>query len=135
MDNKFKSKISIGLLAFLIITLGFSLGVTIFQKPYWLGWVIHLPIILFVAHLFATTNYIIKDNNLVVSSSFFVKIVIDISTIRSVLPSTELLSAPALSFNRLKIMYGKNQSVLVSPKNRKNFIDELKKINPAIRSE
>jgi hypothetical protein len=39
--------------------------------------------------------------------------------------SRSMVSSPALSLNRLKIEYGRQRSVLVSPKNRAAFIEAL----------
>ena len=50
---------------------------------------------------------------------------IPLDQIRSVTPSRSLVSSPALSFSRLKISYGRQRFILVSPKNRAAFIEAL----------
>lgn len=45
------------------------------------------------------------------------------------------LSSPATSLDRLEIMYNKNESIIISPKDRTGFINELKTINPGIEVE
>lgn len=57
---------------------------------------------------------------------------IDIKSIRKVYATRNPLSSPALSINRLAIVYNKYDEVLVSPKNREDFIQELLKVNPDI---
>ena len=46
-------------------------------------------------------------------------------SITSVTPSRSLLSSPALSIDRLEIRYGKNKSILVSPRDKAAFIQAL----------
>jgi hypothetical protein len=50
---------------------------------------------------------------------------IELSTIKSVEPSTDMISSPALSLDRLLIVYGKGKVVLVSPKDKEGFISAL----------
>jgi hypothetical protein len=42
------------------------------------------------------------------------------------------MSSPALSLDRIEIFYNKFDSVIISPKNKADFVAELKSINPAI---
>ncbi|MEM0954302.1 MAG: PH domain-containing protein [Pseudomonadota bacterium] len=44
------------------------------------------------------------------------------ASITSAEPSRSLLSSPALSLNRVRIRYGNQQEILVSPKDRDGFI-------------
>lgn len=92
-----------------------------------LGFVVGL--ILFLSK---TTRYIINENILVVKSTWIVNERIDISKITKIEKTNSVLSAPALSLDRLRIRYNKYDEVLVSPKEKKEFIDELFKINPNI---
>lgn len=73
-----------------------------------------LPVILF------TTYYIIDSGKLKIRSGPFFRI-IPLSDIKTIKPSNSALASPALSLNRLEIQYGKNKSVLVSPKDMKGF--------------
>ncbi|MGB3727417.1 MAG: PH domain-containing protein [Glaciecola sp.] len=50
---------------------------------------------------------------------------IELSTIKSVEPSTDMVSSPALSLDRLLIVYGNGKVVLVSPKDKEGFISAL----------
>jgi Na+/proline symporter len=50
---------------------------------------------------------------------------IEISSIKSITPSTDFLSSPALSLDRLLIVYDDGKSVLVSPQNKEGFIADL----------
>lgn len=79
-----------------------------------------------------TTRYIINENQLIVKSTWIVNERIDISKITKIEKSNSILSSPALSLDRLRIRYNKYDEVLISPKEKKAFIDELLKVNPNI---
>lgn len=79
-----------------------------------------------------TTRYIINENQLIVKSTWIVNERIDISKITKIEKSNSVLSSPALSLDRLRIRYNKYDEILISPKEKKEFTDELLKINPAI---
>lgn len=74
--------------------------------------------------LMLTTNYTIRPDVLEVRSGPF-QWFIPRSEIHSIQPSRSLLSAPALSLNRLEIKYGQSKSILVSPKEQDAFISTL----------
>ncbi|WP_409254050.1 PH domain-containing protein [Bacillus sp. SCS-153A] len=71
-----------------------------------------------------------------------IRYTIEIDRIKSVRPSRNPLSSPALSLDRLEIIYSKPtgkvetrfswKTILISPKNKQKFIEELLKINPNI---
>jgi hypothetical protein len=46
--------------------------------------------------------------------------------------SNSLLSAPAISLKRIAIKYGRNKTILISPKHQSEFLKQLKAINPNI---
>lgn len=50
---------------------------------------------------------------------------IPLDHIRSITPSRSFVSSPALSLNRLQINYGRQRSILVSPKDKTGFITAL----------
>ncbi len=50
---------------------------------------------------------------------------IPLDQIRSITPSRSLVFSPALSINRLKIDYGQQRSIWVSPKDKTGFIQAL----------
>ncbi|NCD69900.1 PH domain-containing protein [Mucilaginibacter agri] len=81
------------------------------------------------------TRYRITDTILNVRSGFIINKNIEIAKIKSIEPNHSILSAPALSFDRIEIFYNTYDSVIISPKNKEDFIETLKQINPAIVSE
>ncbi|MCB0443641.1 MAG: PH domain-containing protein, partial [Flavobacterium sp.] len=57
---------------------------------------------------------------------------IDIHSIKRIFKTNNPLSSPALSLDRIAIVYNKYDEVLISPKFKKEFVDVLLKINPSI---
>jgi len=47
-------------------------------------------------------------------------------------PTNSILSAPALSFDRIEIFYNRFDSIVISPGDNAAFIADLKEINSAI---
>lgn len=82
-------------------------------------------IALFVA-LPLKTRYILEDVSLKIESPGSKKIIIRYSDIKSVEESTLNWSSPALSLDRIDIKYG-NDRILISPQNKKEFMNELEK--------
>jgi hypothetical protein len=81
------------------------------------------------------TYYAIKDTTLNVKSGLIINIDIDINKIKKITLNNTIWSAPALSTDRIEIFYNTYDSVIISPQNKKDFIETLKQINPAIVSE
>jgi hypothetical protein len=127
----FRSGISKGLIIFLIAVIGTVLILMLALKV-WIGAIIDLGIIAFIVHLIATTYYTIKGTELKVRSGVAIFITIDISKITRIEPTNTMLSAPALSFDRLEVFYNKYDSVVISPKDKVGFIAKLKEVNPGI---
>jgi len=50
---------------------------------------------------------------------------VPIGEITSIPPTQSPLSSPACSLGRLRIEYGRSRSILISPKNREDFLREL----------
>jgi len=132
MKKIYKSKIGLELAIPLVLVFGTVLTLTISQEPSWIGIVIFLPVILFVVHMFMTTEYTIDNDKLTVKCGFLYNKTIDIKSIRKITETNNPLSSPATSLDRLEINYGKFDSVLISPKQKSEFINEIKRLNPNI---
>ena len=78
------------------------------------------------------TCYTISNNILKIKSGFLLNRSIPIESIKKIVPCHTILSAPALSFDRLEVFYNQYDSVVISPENKDDFIADLQKINPAI---
>ncbi|MWB96526.1 hypothetical protein GON26_19350 [Flavobacterium sp. GA093] len=126
--EKFKSKTDI----WLIIFLGIALGVPFFRALYSQAWglaIFMLIINAFVAHIFLSTFYIIENESLIIKSGFLVNIKIDIQSIKKISDSNNIMSSPALSFDRIEISFNKFDAILISPKDKSRFIEAILKIN------
>lgn len=102
------------------------------SPPFWLGLGINVLFIAFVAYLFLTTYYVIEGNFLRVKSGFLINKIIDIHTIRIISETNNPIGAPAASLDRLEISYNKHDTILISPKDKSGFIDQILRINPQI---
>lgn len=127
--EKFKSKVDVWLILFLVLLFGLILVRLVYDRS-WIGFSFILLVSAFIVHIFLTTYYIIKDNKVLIKSGFFYNLIIEIKDIKKVSESYNIISSPALSFDRLEIVYDKLDTVLISPKDKRRFIDAIKKINP-----
>lgn len=74
-----------------------------------------------VAWIFATTAYRLSDRELLVTSGPL-RVRVPLAQIQRITHTRSLLSAPALSLDRLEISYGKGKVVVISPKDRAAFL-------------
>jgi len=75
------------------------------------------------------THYTVVDGQLVIVSGPF-RWCIPLSDITGVEPSRAPWSSPALSLDRLKISYGERRCVLVSPADKRGFLQAIGKPAP-----
>jgi hypothetical protein len=80
--------------------------------------------------MFTSIKYKIDGENLII---WWKKI--EIKSIKKIYSTNNPLSSPALSLDRIAVVYNKYDEVLISPKEREVFIRELLKINPNIEVE
>jgi hypothetical protein len=85
----------------------------------------------FFEPIFRSTYYLIDGDTLLIRSSFL-KWRVPIARILSVTPTRNAMSSPALSLDRLAILYDDGKRILVSPQDKRSFIEALRAINPAI---
>ncbi|MCM3723716.1 PH domain-containing protein [Solibacillus isronensis] len=89
-------------------------------------------VIVLLCILFFGTKYVIEKDELIVYAGIYKKR-IPIQQIRSLRPSKNPLSAPAMSIDRIEITFDPHiQVILVSPKERELFVNKLLEINPSI---
>ncbi len=129
--TKYRSKIGIGLVLPLYTVLT-GVAFVMYYNAIWPGLIFLLIITAFVTHLLLTTNYRIEKDILEIRSGFLFRKRISISKITKIQESQVALSAPAASLNRLEITYNISDSLLISPRDRNRFIEELCRINPEI---
>ena len=127
----YKSKIGLELVIPLIIVLG-GTSVLMVLESAWPGLVINFAVMVFLWYTFINTFYTIRDKHLIVKCGFFVNEAIKIETIKKVTETRNLISSAAASLDRLEILYNKYNSILISPKEKMEFIQHLQKLNPGI---
>jgi hypothetical protein len=116
----------------LILVYPIFVSITAMIKGEWIGLLGLVGVVGFILILSKTTQYIINENELIVKSTWIVNERIAISKITKIEKSNSILSSPALSLDRVLVRYNKYDEILISPKERQSFIDELLKINPNI---
>ena len=145
MQKKFHSKIDIWLLLLLLVAIALPLLILIlvsFYEPTAMS----IPALITIAIVFVlivymcvSVRYIIDfSNKTLFVTTGFGKHGIAIDDIVSIERTNSVLSAPALSLDRIAIKYQKQgkktlQSIIISPKKRQEFIEDILKINPNVR--
>jgi hypothetical protein len=128
----YKSKVSFGLILFINLPLLAIIFYPFLAKSTEISGLYALPILFFANYTLLSNRYIIHQDKLEIKSGIFNNSSIDISQIKKIEKSNSLWSSPASSLDRLEILYGKWDSVLISPENKEDFIADLKQINPDI---
>ena len=90
-----------------------------------------IAVLLLPAWLLLGTRYSLTDDALKVRAGPF-RWTVPLAEISSVRPSRSILSAPALSLDRIQIDYGARR-ILISPRERQRFVDELRQRCPKAR--
>ena len=122
----YKSKIDWWLVLLVVGIFGYPIIDGIVTHDYFLS-VLFSGVLLLFFLLSQTIQYKIEDKKLIIWNTK-----IEISTIRKIYRTNNPLSSPALSLDRIAIVYNKFDEILISPKERNEFIKELLKINPSI---
>lgn len=128
---KFKSKIDLWLVLFLSVIFG-GIAINMALNGVWGSLIFILLIIAFIVHIFATTFYIIEDKKLIVKCGFLITIPIPVEKIKKISETNDLMSSPALSLDRLEILYNISDTVMISPNEKTKFIEAIQKINPGV---
>jgi len=76
------------------------------------------------AWIFTTTRYDLSRGTLLVRSGPF-RWSIPVADIKSITPTHNPLSSPALSLDRLRIEYGQGRAVMISPNDKDAFLRAL----------
>ena len=83
--------------------------------------------------MFATTYYQLDQFNLRIKCGFFYDKTISIYSIKNISETSIASSSPATSFDRLQILFNNSESVIISPKDKTSFINQITTLNPAIK--
>ena len=86
----------------------------------------------FISHMFFNTTYKIENEKLYIKCGFIKYRPVNIGVMKKVSKSSNIISSPAASFDRIEIRYGKFEELIISPKHKTKFVEDLQKINPEI---
>ena len=130
--KRYQSKIDTWLLLILIgvVVLGFFSGTSALFAGGRDAWWGVIPAIICVAlplWVLFGTHYTFQDDLLIVRGGPF-RWRINVGTITSVTATNNPLSSPALSLDRLRIEHANGRAVMISPKDREGFLEELKAV-------
>lgn len=129
----YKSKIGYLILLIFIFFIGFTIFSMALKGFVWTIFLVNSFVLIFLFNSTFNTKYIINKKILSIKGGLLYKMKIDISSIKKIEESRSLLSSPAPSLDRLEILYNKYDSILISPKEKEDFINEILKINPDVR--
>lgn len=133
MKTVYPTKVSATLVLIISLIMGCIL-VPYAIKSLWIPFTIILILHFLLLFMLANIKYVITESQLIIDQSLgkWGKEVIDISTIKSIEPTHTILSAPASSLDRLRISYNKYDDIIISPRQKEEFIRQLQSINPQI---
>lgn len=122
----YKSKIDWWLIILIGGLFGYPVIEGIVNKDYLMS-LVFLGLLILIFFMFWSIQYKIVGEQLKVWTAK-----IDIHSIKKVYRTNNPLSSPALSLDRIAIVYNKYDEILISPKDRSAFIAHLLSINPNI---
>lgn len=136
----FRSKVSLLLLAMLILAFLFPLyfswrSIANIDTRAILVLGSQIILLLIICYFIFDTKYLIKKDTLIIKIGFITYGEIAVNTITKIEKTHSILAAPAASLDRILVRYGKHGTVILSPKLKRKFIDELQKLNPTIISD
>jgi hypothetical protein len=103
------------------------------MQKLWIGVIILLAVKALILSFLFKTYYQIDGNTLKIVCGFVFYQEIDIVKIRKIEKTYSPISSPALSVeHRIEILFGKYDSVIISPERQQEFIQSLKLINKNI---
>ena len=131
MKKVYKSKIGLEIIIPILIILAFGFK-NIINEPKVAPIILLILVLAFITYMLTSIKYTVENQNLNIKAGFLINQNINIMNIESIKKSKNILSSPAASLDRIEIIENNKNSILISPKNKIEFIEELKKINPLI---
>lgn len=127
---RYKSKIDGWLAAILVASMAVALVASVSvvlaagSRAWWVvlltgGLGVGLPIWLLLG-----TDYVLEPAQLLVRSGPF-RWRVPVAEITAITPTSNPLSSPALSLNRLRIEYGRGSAIMISPRDKERFLRDL----------
>lgn len=131
LAKTFKSKANLFLVspiyALLVLVILLLLG-----SQYWTNAVIVAGVgFTFIALLFDTT-YRLSNHVLVIKNNILIRKKINVNTITKIKATSDLVALPALTMDQLCIFFNHGECIIISPKEKTDFIKTLRTLNPSI---
>lgn len=128
----FKSKIDWWIYLALAILFGVLIFAQLHSNKTFVTTIIFSLIFYFTALMSLGISYIIQDGKLMLKAAFINLGELEVSKITKIQKTSTILSAPAASLDRIALYEGKKLVAVISPKERQEFFDALREINPDI---
>ena len=134
------SRISLRLISFIIIIfVGVSIApihelLSTRDEPAWIPIIIIWLTFLASLVLVFTRKYVIIDDQLIVKQFGIFSQRYDLRELVCIVPTRDIASAPACSLRRICLSF-KTGTVMISPRNQDDFLDQIRRINPDVRIE
>lgn len=136
MDNieikTYKSKIDIWLVVLFYVMMLLPTLVTLIDMFSWIMVALDVLLLGFVSITLFNTKYIIDGELLYIKCGFLPKEKCFISQIVKIKNTHNIISAPAISLDRIEIRLNNRQQLIISPLDKEEFINHLRAINPNI---
>lgn len=133
--KKQKSKVDTWLVLVVIgIVVAASLPFILVDEAPLIWLVISGVVLLVLADMVVNTTYVIDGRTLTIRCGLLMKERCDIMDITAVRPTRTPVSSPAMSLDRLELKL-RVRSIIISPKDKERFVDDLRAVNPDIKVE
>lgn len=130
VERVFKAKIS--WLIFGPVLLLTAVSVLVSWQKSSLGGFFSLLALAFILHILLSTTYTVTPELVVVRCGFF-RWKIPTQRITRITETHNPLSSPAPSLDRLRISYNRHNELMISPRDKQEFIAVLRQLNPSIQ--
>lgn len=136
----FKSKFGFTVLSIMIILFVSIIAIMAYNSepliPILATSSVFLFVFMFFIYLTISTEYTVVDTGILnVKCGIFYNKNFDIHKIKAITKSNNLVSSPAPSLDRIELTYGKFDVIIISPKDKVSFAEELTSINPEIENK
>ncbi len=128
----YRSKVGLELVLPIFLILG-AIMIFNIRDGNWVTSLLPLLMLVVIVSLFYSISYEVHEKKILVKSFFLFKSVVPVETISAIQSTRNPISAPAASLDRLEIHYGNDESIVVSPKDKMDFISHLKELSPSIK--
>lgn len=128
----YKSKIDIWLVVLFYVMMLLPTLVALIDMFSWIMVALDVLLFGFVSITLFNTKYIIDGELLYIKCGFLPKEKCFISQIVKIKNTHNIISAPAISLDRIEIRLNNRQQLIISPLDKEEFINHLRAINPNI---